>query len=157
MLFDDLAAEDLVGADAAVVATLRGGEAAEREAQRAALLEEGVLLLDAEPRLLVGELLGHLDERGAGVAGVRGHVDVEDLAEHQHVAAAADRVRAGEHRLEHAVGGGAVGLVGAGSVETPDREFGAVGQDPGLRTELGGRLGAVDPDVFSLEGHRRSP
>ena len=36
--------------------------------------------------------------------GVRGHVGVEHLAQHQDVVAAPDRVRAGEHRLEHAVG-----------------------------------------------------
>ena len=55
---DDVTAEDLVGADAAVVEGLRRGEAVGREAERAAVLEERVLLLDAEDRLLVGELLG---------------------------------------------------------------------------------------------------
>ena len=48
-----VAAEDLVGADAAVVAALRGREAAVREAERAAVLEERVLLLDAEQRLVL--------------------------------------------------------------------------------------------------------
>ena len=58
MRLDDVAAEDLVGADAAVVEGLRRGEAVRREAERAAVLEERVLLLDAEQRLLVGVLLG---------------------------------------------------------------------------------------------------
>ena len=66
-----VAAEDLVGADAAVVAALRGREAAVGEAERARALEERVLLLDAEQRLLVGVLLGDLAQRGAGVGLVR--------------------------------------------------------------------------------------
>ena len=37
VLLDDLAAEDLVGADAAVVAALRRGEAVRREAERRAV------------------------------------------------------------------------------------------------------------------------
>ena len=57
---DDLAAGHLVAADAAVVRALRRGEAVLGPAQRAAVLEEGVLLLDAEPRLEVGVLLGDL-------------------------------------------------------------------------------------------------
>jgi hypothetical protein len=52
LLDDHRAAADLVGADAAVVAALRGRIAAVGEAQRARTLEERVLLLDAEQRLL---------------------------------------------------------------------------------------------------------
>ena len=63
---DDVAAEHLVGADTAVVEALRRGEAALREAERAAVLEERVLLLDAEQRLLVRVLLG--DRRRAARA-----------------------------------------------------------------------------------------
>ncbi len=59
MLLDDVAAVDLIGADAAVVEALRRREAAGREAERVGLLEERVLLLDAEQRLLGRELLGH--------------------------------------------------------------------------------------------------
>ncbi len=50
--FDHRAAEDLVGADAAVVAALRRGEAVLGEAQGPRAVEEGVLLLDAEPVLV---------------------------------------------------------------------------------------------------------
>ena len=106
MGLDDVAAEDLVGADAAVVDALRGGEAAAGEAERAAVLEERVLLLDAEPRLLVGVLLGDHRAAGAGVGRVRRHVDEEHLAHDEDVVAAADRVRAREDGLEHAVGAG---------------------------------------------------
>ena len=55
---DDVTAEHLVGADAAVVEALRRREAVGREAERPAVLEERVLLLDAEQRLLVRVLLG---------------------------------------------------------------------------------------------------
>ena len=49
---------DVVGADAAVVRALRAGVARLlREAERPAALEEGVLLLDPEQRLLPGVLL----------------------------------------------------------------------------------------------------
>ena len=58
MLLDDLAPEDLVRTDAAVVEALRRGKAARGEAVRAALLEERVLLLDAEQRFLLRVLLG---------------------------------------------------------------------------------------------------
>jgi glutamine synthetase len=51
---------------------------------------------------------------------VRLHVDEQHLAQHEHVVAAADRVGAHEHRLEHAVRLVAGRLVGAGTVEAPD-------------------------------------
>lgn len=153
---DDLAAEHLVGADAAVVEALRGGEAALGEAERAAVLEEGVLLLDAVPGLLVREPLGDRAELGAVVGRVRRAVDEEDLAEHQPVVATAQRVRAAEDRLEHAVGVVAGGLVGAGAVEAPVRQVGAVLEDPGLGPEPCGGLGAVDPDVLGLVAQHRS-
>ena len=63
---DDVTAVDLVGADAAVVAALGGREAAEGEAVGATVLEERVLLLDAEDRLLVGVLGRHARRTCAG-------------------------------------------------------------------------------------------
>ena len=98
-------------------------------------------------------LLGDLAQRGAGVGLVRGVVGVEDLAQHEDVVAAADRVGERGDRFENAVRGVALGLVGAGTVEAPDRQFGAVGEDLGLRPQLGRRLGAVDPDVLSFVRH----
>ncbi|EGJ77870.1 putative glutamine synthetase [Streptomyces sp. Tu6071] len=150
---DDLAAEDLVRTDAAVVTALRGGETVLGEAERAAALEEGVLLLDPEDRLLGGELLGHGPQFGARVARVRGEVGVEDLAQDEDVGAAPDRVGTREDRLEHAVRGVALGLVRGGAVEAPHARLRAVRDDLRLRPELGGRLGAVDPDVLGLEAH----
>jgi hypothetical protein len=58
VVLDDLTTVDLVVADAAVVAALGGGEAGRREAERTAVLEERVLLLEAEPRVVLLVLLG---------------------------------------------------------------------------------------------------
>jgi hypothetical protein len=63
MLLDDLTAEHFVGADTAVVEALRRGETALGESERRAGFEERVLLLDAEQRLLAGELLGDRTEQ----------------------------------------------------------------------------------------------
>jgi hypothetical protein len=77
-------------------------------------------------------LLGDLAKRGAGVGLVRGVVGVVHLAHHQDAAAAADRVGERGDRFEDTVRGVALGLVGAGAVEAPDRWFGAVGEDLGF-------------------------
>ena len=78
---------------------------------------------------------------------------VEHLAQHEHVVAAADRVGAGEHRLQHAVAALAGGLLGRRAVEAPDRQLLAVVHDLRLRAQQRRRRHAVEPDVFSLVGH----
>ncbi|KPC76736.1 hypothetical protein ADL26_05115 [Thermoactinomyces vulgaris] len=85
---------------------------------------------------------------------MRGEVDVEDLAQDQDRVAAADGVRDDLDGAQHAVGGVALGLVGAGAVEAPDRGLLALVEDLGLGTQLGRRLGAVDPDVLGLDSHQ---
>ena len=147
------AAVDLVLADSAVVATLRLGVAGRGEPVRAAVLHERELLLDAEQWLVLLVLLGGPGRCGAGVGRMRLAVDEHHLAHHEHVVAATDRVRVARDGLEDAVALVAGGLTGARSVESPDREFGAVFQDLGLRAELRRRLSSVDPDVFSLVNH----
>src|SRR3546814_19538797 len=77
MGLDDVAAVDLVVADAAVVAALRCREAAEGEAVRTAVLEERVLLPAAEERLHVRVLLGGPAAGPARVRGARRHGAVE--------------------------------------------------------------------------------
>ena len=160
---DDVAAEHLVGADAAVVEALRRREAAAvREAVRAAVLEERVLLLDAEQRLVARVLLGDGREQRARVGRVRRHVGQQHLAHHEHVVAAADRVGTREHGLQHAVGV----LPGAWFVLEPSKpqigRSAPSAEDLRLRAQPRGRLGAVDPDVLRLDSHvlapvRRSP
>ena len=63
------------------------------------------------------------DELGARVGRVRRHVGEKHFAHDQLVVAAADRIRANEHGLEHAVGAVAGRLIGARSVEAPDRRL----------------------------------
>ena len=99
VVLDDVTTEDLVVADAAVVATLRLGIAGRREAVRATVLDQRELLLDAEQRLVLLVLLRRLDGGGAGVGRVRLAVDEVDLGHHEHVVAAADRVRVDGDRL----------------------------------------------------------
>ena len=99
-------------------------------------------------------LLGGASGRRAGVGGVGLAVDEHDLAHHEDVVAAADRVGERTDGLEHAVALVAGGLVGRRAVEAPDRVVvGRLVQDLRLRAELRRRLGAVDPDVFSLDSH----
>ena len=156
VLFDEVTAVDLHGTDTAVVRALRSGETAGGEAGRPTRdrVEEGVLLLETEPGLLVAVLLHCLDGGGAGVGGVRRHVAGQQrLAEHEDVVATADRVRALEDRLQDDVGIVAGGLVGAGAVVAPDPGLSAISEDLGLGADLTSRLGAVDPQIFSPVGH----
>jgi hypothetical protein len=157
VILDEWAAVDLVLADAAVVTTLRFGVAGGREAVRAAVLHQREFLLDAEQRLVLLVLLRRLGGEVAGVGGVRLAVDQHHLAHHEHVVATAQRIREADDGLEHAVALVAGGLVRARPVEAPDREFGTVLDDLGLRPEMVGRLGAVDPDVLSLVNHSCRP
>ena len=154
---DDLAAHDAVGADAAVVRALRGRHpAAGREAERRTVeTQHRVFLLESEPHLVVGVLLLDASGGSARVGGMRAHVGGQQhLAHHQDVAATADRVVTLEDRAQHAVGLVAGGLVGGRAVEAPDRRIGdLVVQDLGLAPKQRGRLGAIEPDVFSLVRH----
>ena len=65
--FDDVTSGHLRATDAAVVRTLRGGEANFGPAVRTAVLVEGVFLLDAEPGLELAVLLLGGHGRGASV------------------------------------------------------------------------------------------
>ena len=80
---DDLPPRHLVAAHAAVVRALWGGVADGRPSERPTVLEEGVLLLDPEHRLLVAVLLHHGPQLGPGVGGVGSEVGQLDLAHDQ--------------------------------------------------------------------------
>ena len=154
MRLDYVAPEHLVGADAAVIATLGRRKPDVREAERPGAFEERVLLLDAEPGVESLEPLRHLDVRAAHVRLVRLAVDEHDLAQNELVVTTADRVRANEHRLQHAVRLVARRLLRARTVECPDWWLLAVRHDLRLGADLLRRLGAVDPDVFgSINAH----
>jgi hypothetical protein len=154
MRLDDVASEHLIGADAAVIATLWCRKPDVREAEGPRAFEERVLLLDAEPGVEPFVSLRHFDVRAAHVRLVRLTVDEHDLGKDELVIATADRIRAHKHRLQNAVGLVARRLLGAGPIEAPDRRLFAVRDDLRLRTELLRRLGPVDPDVFgSVDAH----
>src|SRR5579859_2916228 len=133
MGFDDRAAEDFVGADATVVATLWGWKTIVGPAEGLDAVEEGVLLLQAEPRVVGFVALADLTARGACVGWVRLAADQEHFAHDQLVRLAANRVIAHEDWLEHTVGTIASSLLGARPVETPDRWFVACGHNFALR------------------------
>ncbi len=151
---DDVTADDLVGADAAVVGALRAGEAADREAVGAAVLEERVFLLDAEPGLLRGVLLGDRGQQRAGVAGVGRAVDVVDLAQHQDVVAAPDRVGTREDRLR--ARGRSRGPRPGWCSNRRKPQVGSSAPSAStlvLDRSFADRLSAVNPDVLGLERH----
>ena len=154
--FDDVASGHLGATDAAVVRTLGRREAHLGPAVGSTVLEERVLLLDAEHRLEARVLLGDLGERGSGVGDVWREVGVQDFTHHQDVLLTAQRVLALEHRHQHAVREVTRGLVGARTVKAPHRRLLAVGHDLGLAAQVPRRLGTVHPDVFSLIRQGRS-
>ncbi len=156
MRLDDVTAEDLVRADTAVVAA--GGPESRRRGSRAGAPCRR-RCTPARCRRSAPARRTSPPPRPArhGCWTVRRHVDVQDLAHHEDVVAAADRVRNVVDGLEHAA---PLGLVRGRPVEAPDRQLDALGvvaQYLRLGTELGRRLGAVDPDVLSLEGHGPHP
>ena len=157
MRLDDVATPDLVCADTAVVAALRRRIAADGPAVGTTVFEERVLLLDAEPGLVRGEPLGDLDARRPGVRLMRSHIDVEDLAQHELVIAAAYRVGRDQHGVEHTVGTAARGLFRAGTVETPDRRGLSICKDLGLGTQLRRGLLPIYPYVLRPVRHRIHP
>src|SRR5437763_237586 len=151
MRLDDLAPEDLVAADAAVVAALRRGEAVVGPAERPVALEEGVLLLDAEPGVVLFVLFDDLAQPRSRVRPVHAAVRVQHFAEDEEVALAVQRVRDVLDRTEEKVAEMTARLHRAGAVVAP---LGDVVEmldrvdDLRLRAELGRRPLAVNPYIF---------
>ena len=153
VVFHGLAPEDLVRADAAVVAALGRGKAVSGPAERVSAFHKGVFLLDAEPHLEVRVLFGGGGAAGARVRGIRRHVGQHHLAHNQLVVAAPDGVGIGAHRLENAVGVFALRLVGAGAVKAPKARLFAHGYDHCLgahmrRSVARPGVAPVYPNVF---------
>ncbi|KAJ8577026.1 hypothetical protein ON010_g2177 [Phytophthora cinnamomi] len=160
----DEAAEHRVRAGAAVVRALRAGEAALGPAVRrhAVLLEQRVLLLDAEPRLLALGRLHHAGRVGARVVGDGRQVRLQAVAQHQDVLAAAERVLEDGHGTQQHLRVLAGRLARARAVEVPHRQVGqrlhGLGQRLGLAAQVLAR--AADPHVLGerhalghLKGH----
>lgn len=85
-------------------------------------VEQRVLLLHAEPRVLVLRRVHRLQAATAVVGRMRLELVVERLAHHQLVLAHTERVRVDGHRLQEHVRVGTRGLPGRRAVEVPQRE-----------------------------------
>lgn len=111
----------LVGTNAAIVGSLGSGETVLGPAQWMAIkVEEGVLLLNTEPGLLCGALVGHL-QAGLALVGVRrGAIELVGVAHHQDVVAAPERVLVDGHRIQVGVRVGSLGLVARASIVVPN-------------------------------------
>src|SRR6185312_3543176 len=133
--FDHGSTEDFVGADAAVVTALGGGEAVVGPAEGLDAVEQRVFLLESEPGVVPGVAFGHLAARRARVARMWFAADQLDLTQYEAIGLAAAGVGAGEHWPEDAVGAIAGGLLSARAVEAPDWRLLAARDDLGLGTQ----------------------
>lgn len=150
-----LAPVHTVRAHAAIVRSLRAGKAQLRPAQRMVVdVQQRVLLLDAEPRLLGGtHLLGHLGALLALVRLGRCAVVLVRLAQDENVRCAAERITVDGDRMQVDVGVGADRLLGAAAVKVPDGQLlDAVGHlVDGAILAAHILAGSVDPDVRGLD------
>lgn len=120
MGLDDIAAVDLTGTDTAVVGALGTGEATDGPAVGAVVhVEEGVLLLEAEPRLLLLVGLHELVGLIAVVVGIGGAIGVPALADDEDVGCQAEWIGEDGDGAEVDVGVVTRGLAGGGAVEVP--------------------------------------
>ena len=105
MRLDNVAAVHLAGADAAVVRALRAGEPVVRPAVRPVVRpEQGVLLLQPKPELLLLVGLEQPRRLMPVVELVRRPIRVPGLAHHQDVVAQAQRIWEDGHRADVHVG-----------------------------------------------------
>lgn len=122
MGLDNISAEDLAGADTTVVRALGAGETTNGPAVWPVVhIKQGVLLLEAEPWLLLLVGLGELVALVAVVVGIGGAVGVPALADHQDVRGQAKGVWEDRHRAQVDVGVVAGRLVCRRAVEVPLR------------------------------------
>jgi len=118
------AAEDLIGANTAVIGTLRGRVASLRPAEGGAIeCEKGVLLLKAEPGLLGLGLLHDNVGRMAGVGGQRGSVGFICVADDQDVITTTERVTENCASLQDDLAVVSGGLTSARTVIVPFRQL----------------------------------
>ena len=120
---DDVAAEDLVGADAAVVGALRCREAAPRGSRAGAPALKNVYSCSMPNS---GSWSANFSATGASAARVLVGCGVMSVSSTSLITSTSSPPRIGsghdEHGLEHAVGCLARRLVGARTVEAPDRQ-----------------------------------
>lgn len=117
---DDITAVDLAGTDTTVVRTLGTGETTTGPAVRPAIsAEEGVLLLKAEPELLLGVGLHQAGGIVAVVELVGASIGIPGLAENEDVVTLAEGVGEDGDGAKVDIGVVTGGLAGGGTVEVP--------------------------------------
>jgi hypothetical protein len=133
---DDVSADDLTSTDTTVVRTLGRREAVLGPAVWVVIhIEEGVLLLQTEPWLVLGVGLHELGTLVAVVVLVRGAIGHPRLGENENVGYAAHRIGEDGNRPQVDIRVVAGGLVRRGTIEIPD------GQILGLELAIFGYLG----------------
>lgn len=120
MRLDNVTAVDLAGTDTAVVRTLGAGETALGPGVWPAVgAEDGVLLLQTEPELVLGVGVHQALGLVAVVELVGAAIGVPGLAEDEDVVTAAEGVREDGHGADVDVGVVTGGLAGGGAVKVP--------------------------------------
>jgi len=145
MFFNEIATDAVLDAHRAIVRALRTGVTIDGEAEWAAVLHDGVFLLEAEPQV------GIVFEAAATIGGVDRTIGIQHFAHDQRSIFAAwifDQANG----LEQAVAAVAFGLLRAGSVKGPTRAIvdllRLASDDLGLATNAGFGLVTVQPNVL---------
>lgn len=120
---DDVALDDLAGTNTAVVGALGSREAVSGPAEGAvAEVEQSVLLLETEPRLVSGVSLHQLGALMSVVVLVGGAIGVPALGKNENVGRSAEWVGEDGNGLQVDIRVVAGSLVGGGTVKVPHRK-----------------------------------
>jgi hypothetical protein len=158
---DDVTAVDLAGTDTTVVRTLSTGETTTGPAVGPAIsAEESVLLLEAEPELLLGVGLHQAGGIVTVVELVGASIGIPGLAENEDIVTLAEGVGEDGDGAEVDIGVVTGGLASGGTVEVPLGELLNGGNGLGEGLGLGASATAgINPDVLGhhttalVEGH----
>lgn len=123
MCLNDIPSENLIRANSAIVRTLGSWVATLGPSQRLLIkVHQCVLLLNAEPWLLLSHLTGY---SGTGVAAVRlarSLIELEGLAHYQDVIASLEGVTVDGHRMQIRIGVLTNRLARGTAIKVPDRQ-----------------------------------
>jgi hypothetical protein len=151
---DEITSKDLSGACTTVIGTLGSREPTLWPADRSGTIgfEEGVLLLETEPRFDVLCEIHYLGSVVAVVCPVGSTVVVVCLCKDKDVVTTTEGVLEDRRRTEVDVGVVARSLVGGGAIKVPDAELTDVGNLFGDGSGLGAETAiTVDPDILCLD------
>ena len=136
-------------------AALRRRESRLRPSERTIAVEEGVLLFDAEPCIVLFVLLRHLAKVRARVAPVHRAVRIQYFIEHEDVVLAMQWIGNELHGTQQQIAEMSAGLICRRSVVSPLRDIAQTlhrtVDDLRFRTKLRRRFLTVNPNVFRLD------